>query len=51
MLERLAKVKHSSLLQKSVNYGRKKFFSTGPWAEFSTLGVAICILRIFGVIE
>ncbi len=24
-LERLAKDKHSSLLQKSVNYGRKKF--------------------------
>ncbi len=25
--------KHSSLLQKSVNYGRKKFYSTGPRSE------------------
>jgi hypothetical protein len=24
---------HSSLLRKSVNCGRKKFYSTGPWAE------------------
>jgi hypothetical protein len=23
--------KHSSLLQESVNYDRKKFCSTGPW--------------------
>jgi hypothetical protein len=30
MLERLARGKHSSLLQKSVNYGCKKFYSTGP---------------------
>ncbi len=30
MLERLTRDKHSSLLQKSVNYGRKKFYSTGP---------------------
>jgi hypothetical protein len=29
-LERLARDKHSSLLRKSVNYGRKKFYSTGP---------------------
>ncbi len=29
-LERLANHKHSSLLQKSVNYGRNKFYSTGP---------------------
>ncbi len=29
--ERLARDKHSSLLQKSVNYGRKKFYSTGHW--------------------
>jgi hypothetical protein len=29
-LERLAINKHSSLLQKSVNYGGKKFYSTGP---------------------
>jgi hypothetical protein len=29
-VERLAKGKHSSLLRKSVNYVRKKFYSTGP---------------------
>ncbi len=29
-MERLAKGKHSSLLQKSVNYDRKKFYSTDP---------------------
>jgi hypothetical protein len=29
-LENLARDKRSSLLRKSVNYGRKKFFSTGP---------------------
>ncbi len=27
----LARDKHSSLLQKSVNYVRKKFYTTGPW--------------------
>jgi len=27
--------KHSSLLRKSVNYGRKKFYSTGPWLSKS----------------
>jgi hypothetical protein len=26
-------VKHSSLLQKLVNYGRKKFHNIGPWFE------------------
>jgi len=27
---------HSSLLRKSVNYGRKKFYSTGPqWSYWS----------------
>ncbi len=31
-LERLARGKHSSLLRKSVNYGRNKFYSTGPKA-------------------
>jgi hypothetical protein len=30
MLERLAKDKHSSLLQKSVNYGRNKFYDIDP---------------------
>ncbi len=29
-LEKLAMDKHSSLLQKSVNYGGNKFYSTGP---------------------
>jgi hypothetical protein len=29
-LERLARDKHASLLRKSVNYVRKKFYSTGP---------------------
>jgi len=29
-LERLARDKHSSLLQKYVNYGHKKFYNTGP---------------------
>jgi hypothetical protein len=28
---KLARDKHSSLLRKSVNYDRKKFYSTGPW--------------------
>ncbi len=28
-LEKLAEDKHSSLLQKSTNYGRNKFYSTG----------------------
>jgi hypothetical protein len=27
----LARDKHSSLLWKSVIYGSKKFYSTGPW--------------------
>jgi hypothetical protein len=26
--------KHSSLLRKFVNYGRKKFYSIGPWRAF-----------------
>jgi hypothetical protein len=30
-LEKLASVKHSRLLQKSINYSRNKFYSTGPW--------------------
>jgi hypothetical protein len=32
-LERLARDRHFTLLQKSVNYGRKKFCSTGPRLE------------------
>ncbi len=30
-LESLTRDKHSSLLRKSVNYGRKKFHNIGPW--------------------
>ncbi len=32
-LERFARNKHSSLLRKSVNYGQKKFYNIGPWAQ------------------
>ncbi len=32
-LERLARDKNSSLLQKSVNYGCKKFYRIGPWLK------------------
>ncbi len=28
---KLVRDKHSRLLRKSVNYGRNKFYSTGPW--------------------
>jgi hypothetical protein len=31
LCKRLARDKYSSLLQKSVNYGCKGFYSTGPW--------------------
>jgi hypothetical protein len=30
-LERLARNRHSSLLQKFINYGEKKFYNIGPW--------------------
>jgi hypothetical protein len=33
-LEKLALGKHSSLLQKFVNYGRKKFYNIGPRSWF-----------------
>jgi hypothetical protein len=33
-LERLARDKHSSLLQKTVNYGRKKFYNIGPRQDY-----------------
>ncbi len=36
-LERLARDKHSSLIRKSVNYGCKKFYGTGPWPFQSSL--------------
>ncbi len=42
---RLARDKHSSLLQKSVNYDRKKFYSTGPWGQsHKTFLEYICLL-------
>ncbi len=54
-MKKLAKDKHSSLLQKFVTYGRKKFYNIGPrdqiWAEFSSLEVAICMLPIYDVFE
>jgi hypothetical protein len=36
-LKRLARKKHSSLLQKFVNYGQKKVYNMGPGAIFTTL--------------
>jgi hypothetical protein len=36
MLETLAMDKHSSLLQKIVNYGCKKFHNIGPWFKIFT---------------
>ncbi len=41
-LERLAKDKHSSLLQKYVYYGCKKFYSTGPSTE-TISAVKMCV--------
>jgi hypothetical protein len=32
-LENLANDKSSNLVQKFVNYGRKKFYNIGPWAQ------------------
>jgi hypothetical protein len=37
MLERRARDKHSSLLQKFVNYGQKKFHNIGPRCTFPFL--------------
>ncbi len=39
-LERLASDKHSSLLQKSVNYGCNKFYDTGPSMEICLFIIA-----------
>jgi hypothetical protein len=30
----LPRTKHSSLLQRLVNYGEKKFYNIGPWSQF-----------------
>ncbi len=35
----LARYKHSSLLQKFVNYGQKMFFNIGPWSQVGIHGV------------
>ncbi len=46
-LKRLARDKHSGLLRKSINQGRKKFYSTGPWGQFPNLfGITSCPLFI-----
>jgi len=31
--------KHYSLLRKFVDYGRKKFYNIGPWANFGCRGL------------
>ena len=41
-LERLARGKHSSLLRKYVNYGRKKFYNIGPWSLQETTRTVRC---------
>jgi hypothetical protein len=45
-MESLAKDKHSSLLRKSVNYGRKKFHNIGPWTHCCET-FYVCNLRMF----
>jgi hypothetical protein len=40
-LERLAKDKRSSLLRKFVNYGCKKFYSTGPGSSLVQFSSAV----------
>ncbi len=41
--------KHSSLLQKFVNYGEKKFYNIGPWAQcyktFLSINLQIFVIR------
>jgi hypothetical protein len=54
--------KHSSLLQKSVNYRQKKFYNIGPWSPYSlyliyltfslsTLKVKNCLGRKFTILS
>jgi len=38
-LERLARDKHSSLLRKLVNYGRKKLYNIGPRPDINTANI------------
>jgi hypothetical protein len=44
-LEKLARDKHSSLLQKCVNYGHQGLDNIGTLTEFSTLGMGMCLLH------
>jgi hypothetical protein len=48
-MERLAGDKHSSLLQKFVTYGRKKFYNIGPRCVMA-LAVVILILDVLTVV-
>ncbi len=45
-MEKLATDKHSSFLRKSVNYDRKKFYSTGPCIKRSDMIYVECQLVI-----
>ncbi len=38
MLEKLARDKHSSLLQTFVNYSRKLFYNIWPWPDVKVFG-------------
>jgi hypothetical protein len=43
--------KHSSLLQKSINYGHKKFYSTGPWSKgYIKLFMAVVVAIVFSTL-
>jgi hypothetical protein len=47
-LESLARDKHDSLLRKSVNYGRKKFYNFGPFAKcYKKYTSVICLWQAF----
>jgi hypothetical protein len=41
---------HSSLLQKFVNYGRKKFYNIGPSIQFGSLNNTFQLMLIEGPI-
>jgi hypothetical protein len=43
--------KRSSLLRKSVNYDRKKFYSTGPRGQAHKYFLCINLLIIFGKLD
>ncbi len=44
ILEKLARDEHSSLLQKIVTYGCKKFYNIGPWGLYHKIYYS-CNLR------